>query len=60
MGLRFTLSHPVNAAVPHGEEALFRIALNVAGDLKPLKTKEVQMIKEKGLIGIPLFKYIAT
>jgi len=60
MGLRFTLSHPVTAAVPPGEEALFRIALNVAGDLKPLKTKEVQMIKEKGLKGIPLFKYIAT
>ncbi len=60
MGLRFTLSHPVTAAVPPGEEALFRIALNVAGNLKPLSKKEVRRIKEKGLSGTPLFTYPAT
>jgi predicted aldo/keto reductase-like oxidoreductase len=57
MGLRFTLSHPVTAAIPPGEEELFRIALNVADNLKPLKNKEVQVIKEKGLNGVPLFSY---
>jgi len=57
MGLRFTLSHPVTAAIPPGEEELFRIALSVSNTLIPLKEEEVLMIKEKGLGGNPLFKY---
>lgn len=57
MGLRFTLSHPVTAAVTPGEADLFRIALKVSNNLEPLKNDEVQMIKEKALKGIPLFKY---
>lgn len=57
MGLRFTLSHPVTAAVPPGEADLFRMALNASDSLKPLNTDEVQMIKEKALNGNPLFKY---
>jgi aryl-alcohol dehydrogenase-like predicted oxidoreductase len=57
MGLRFTLSHPVTAAVPPGEADLFRIALKVSDSLSPLNNKEVQLIKEKALSGIPLFKY---
>jgi aryl-alcohol dehydrogenase-like predicted oxidoreductase len=57
MGLRFTLSHPVTAAVPPGEAELFRIALNVSDTLKPLSKEEVQIIKERGLKGNPLFKY---
>lgn len=57
MGLRFTLSHPVTAAVPPGEEVLFRAALNVADRLQPLSKEEVQSVKEKGSTGKPLFKY---
>jgi len=57
MGLRFTLSHPVTAAIPPGEAALFKTALNVSDRLTPLSQDEVQMIKEKGLKGVPLFKY---
>src|SRR5450759_3872742 len=57
MGLRFTLSHPVTAAVPPGEADLFRIALKVSDRLQPLNNKEVQMVKEKALNGNPLFKY---
>jgi predicted aldo/keto reductase-like oxidoreductase len=57
MGLRFTLSHPVTAAVPPGDENLFKIALNVSDNLTPLKKEEVQMMKEKALKGTPLFKY---
>jgi aryl-alcohol dehydrogenase-like predicted oxidoreductase len=59
MGLRFTLSHPVTAAVPPGEEELFRMALNVSGRIEPLSDSEVQSIKERGLAGNPLFKYPA-
>lgn len=60
MGLRFTLSHPVTAAVPPGDENLFKIALNVSNDLTPLKNEEVQMMKAKALKGTPLFKYPMT
>jgi predicted aldo/keto reductase-like oxidoreductase len=57
MGLRFTLSHPITAALTPGDVRLFRIALSLSGDLKPLKEKEVQEIKAKALAGNPLFKY---
>jgi aryl-alcohol dehydrogenase-like predicted oxidoreductase len=57
MGLRFTLSHPITAAIPPGEEKLFRQALSVSSNLKPLKKSEIQGIKEKAQKGKPLFKY---
>ncbi|MFZ2287993.1 MAG: aldo/keto reductase [Bacteroidales bacterium] len=58
MGLRFTLSHPVTAAIPPGDENLFRqaLALAVADKLKPLDQSEVISIREKALKGVPLFK----
>jgi aryl-alcohol dehydrogenase-like predicted oxidoreductase len=57
MGLRFTLSHPVTAAVPPGDAELFKIALSVSGNLNPLKKEEMELIKKQGAAGIPLFKY---
>lgn len=60
LGLRFTLSHPVTAAVPPGEAELFKIALSLRNDLKPLKKSEVVRIKEKAASGVPLFKYEGT
>jgi predicted aldo/keto reductase-like oxidoreductase len=57
MGLRFTLSHPVTAAIPPGEAKLFKIALNLRDQIKPLKNEEVKLIKAKALNGNPLFKY---
>ncbi len=60
MGLRFTLSHPVTAAIPPGEPELFKIALSVSGKIDPLKNSEMQKIKERGANGIPLFKYEGT
>jgi aryl-alcohol dehydrogenase-like predicted oxidoreductase len=60
MGLRFTLSHPVTAAIPPGEADLFRIALNVSDRLKPLTNEEMKLIKEKAQKGNPLFKYEGT
>ncbi len=56
MGLRFTLSHPVTAAIPPGDENLFRQALALSDKLKPLDQSEVMKIKEKALKGVPLFK----
>jgi aryl-alcohol dehydrogenase-like predicted oxidoreductase len=60
MGLGFTLSHPVTAALTPGDIRLFRTALNVSASIKPLKDNEIQQIKEKALLGEPLFKYPRT
>jgi predicted aldo/keto reductase-like oxidoreductase len=57
MGLRFTLSHPVTAAVPPGEAELFKIALTLADRLQPLTESEILNIKEKALKAEPLFKF---
>ena len=58
MGLRFTLSHPVTAAIPPGEGKLFKIALELRNSLTPLKEKEVEAIKAKALSGQPIFKFV--
>ncbi len=55
MGLRFTLSHPVTAAVPPGDENLFRLALSLSDKIKPLSAGELEVIREKALKGTPLF-----
>ena len=60
MGLRFTLSHPVTAALTPGVAELFRIALHVSDSLKPLDKSEAELIKVRGLNGVPLFKYSGT
>ncbi len=57
MGLGFTLSHPVTAAIPPGDPRLFRTALKVAADLKPLSGEEMKAIKEKAMACTPLFSY---
>jgi len=57
MGLRFTLSHPVTAAIPPGNENLFNMALGLISEFKPLDSSEVMKIKEKGTLGEPLFSY---
>ena len=57
MGLRFTLSHPVTAAIPPGNERLFEMALGLAMDFKPLSGEEVAAIKARGLATTPIFRY---
>ena len=57
MGLRFTLSHPVTAAIPPGDHTLFKKALDLALAFNPLSEGDVRAIKEKGLKQEPLFKY---
>lgn len=56
-GLRFTLSHPVTAAIPPGDENLFSLALKLAVDFKPMKQKEITAMKEWALNTRPLFRY---
>ncbi len=56
-GLRFTLSHPVTAAIPPGDEKLFSLALRLALDFKPLNAGEVEEMKTMGHHAKPLFRY---
>ncbi len=56
-GLRFTLSHPVTAAIPPGHEDLFSMALELAKDFQPMDEKEINAIKEKAMKATPLFSY---
>jgi predicted aldo/keto reductase-like oxidoreductase len=57
MGLRFTLSHPVTAAVPPGDEDIFKMALGLAAKFQPLSEKESEEIKRKAMSTPPLFQY---
>lgn len=57
MGLRFTLSHPVTAAIPPGDETLFAMALGLAATFTPLADAEARAIKEQASKQEPLFKY---
>jgi hypothetical protein len=56
-GLRFTLSHPVTTLIPPGEPQLFRTALNLRDQIKPLKNEEIEIIKAKAMTDNPLFRY---
>lgn len=57
LGLRFTLSHPITAAVPPGDENLFRLALTLARDLPPLTDAEAAGLKERARLGEPIFRH---
>ena len=58
LALRFTLSLPVTAAVPPGEEAPFRWALEAAMKFKPLTDAEHKQVAAwAATIAKPLFTY---
>jgi predicted aldo/keto reductase-like oxidoreductase len=57
LALRFTLSHPVTAAIPPGDENVFKMALRLAAGFTPLSTNEAESMKEKGSRTAPLFRY---
>jgi len=55
MGLRWTLSHPITAAVPPGDESYFRLAMDVAQKFEPIKPEEEKSLLA-GASGVePLF-----
>lgn len=58
-GLRFTMSHPVTAALTPTDDGCLRLALKLAAKITPLTTDEVVAIKQKALATAPLFKYSA-
>ncbi len=57
MGLRFTLSHPVTAAVTPADPQCLKVALQVAPSFRPLQAAEVEKIKQAAANVEPLFRY---
>ncbi len=57
LALRFTLSLPVTAALPPGNENLYKMALDLGLRFSPLNDLELETIKEKAKNREPLFKY---
>jgi predicted aldo/keto reductase-like oxidoreductase len=53
--LRFTLSEDVTAAIPPGDERLFRLALAAAPDLKPLTAEERRELLDSAHGVAPVF-----
>ncbi len=45
LALRFTLSLPITAALPPGDESLFRLALEIGKDFRPITAEETQELK---------------
>ena len=56
LGLRFALSQPIVAAVSPSEEALFRLALDLAMDFKPLTAAEQARLKALAAKLKPIFQ----
>ena len=56
LALKFTLSQPVTAAIPPGEEALFRLALDLAMQFRPIKPAEEEELTALAQALNPIFK----
>jgi aryl-alcohol dehydrogenase-like predicted oxidoreductase len=56
LGLYFTLSQPVTAAIPPGEESLFRLAVDLAMSLKPISTDDLEKVKQMAESLNPIFQ----
>jgi aryl-alcohol dehydrogenase-like predicted oxidoreductase len=55
MGLRWTLGHPITAALPPGDEKYFRLAMDVAQNFKPLEAHEEQALMARATGVEPIF-----
>jgi predicted aldo/keto reductase-like oxidoreductase len=57
LALRFTLSHPVTAAVSPAHEPCLHLALKLASQFTPLASTEVELLKQKAMKTGLIFKY---
>jgi aryl-alcohol dehydrogenase-like predicted oxidoreductase len=55
LGFRWTLGHPITAAIPPGDERYFRLAMDVAQNYKPLEAHEEQALLAGGHGVEPIF-----
>ena len=56
LGLYFTLSQSVTAAIPPGEESLFRMAVDLAMALKPISKDDLEKVKQMAKSLNPVFQ----
>ena len=56
LALAFTLSQPITAALPPGDEKLYRLALNLAMDYKPITKEQTQELIALAQDKNPIFK----
>lgn len=56
MALRFTLSQPITAAIPPGDERLFRLAMKIAANFTPIQDEEIKELKRIAQDQVPIFK----
>ncbi len=47
LSLRYTLSQPITAAIPPGDERLFQMAVEIAEHFTPITNEEIKILKEK-------------
>jgi len=58
LGLRFTLSQAVTAAIPPGEEIMFRMALDIASRFHPISASEIAELKKLAATLDPIFPHV--
>jgi aryl-alcohol dehydrogenase-like predicted oxidoreductase len=56
LALYFTLSQPITAAIPPGEESLFRLALDLALGFRPVSQKEKETLRQMAQSLDPVFQ----
>ncbi|UCC98184.1 MAG: hypothetical protein JSW66_20350, partial [Phycisphaerales bacterium] len=56
LALSFTLSQPITAAIPPGEESLFRMALDLAMNFKPISRQDLEKVKQMAESLNPIFQ----
>lgn len=56
LGLYFTLSQSITAAIPPGEESLFRMALELAMNFKPISMQDLEHVKQMAESLNPIFR----
>jgi len=59
LAVRFTLSQPITAAIPPGEERLFRMALDIAESFQPITDAEREELRRRAQGLEPFFQIAA-
>ena len=56
LAMAFTLTQPVTAAIPPGEEELFRLAMDLAMDYQPITEAQTEKVKAMAMALNPIFE----
>jgi len=56
LALYFTLSQPITAAIPPGDESLFKMAVDLAMGFRPVSQKEIETLRQMAQSLDPVFR----